>query len=58
MGAVKAYNAALIAATENPANHKVSFDETLQAMAEIGRDMDSKYKETSTVGLAVSLAEC
>lgn len=58
MGAIKAYNAALIAATENPANHKVSYDETLQAMAEIGRDMNSKYKETSTGGLAVCLAEC
>ncbi|MDL2259529.1 L-serine ammonia-lyase, iron-sulfur-dependent, subunit alpha [Deltaproteobacteria bacterium OttesenSCG-928-K17] len=58
MGAVKAYNAALIAATEDPANHKVSYDETLKAMAETGRDMNHKYKETSTGGLAVCLAEC
>ena len=58
VGAVKAYNAALIACNEDPANHKVSYDETLKAMAEIGCDMCSKYKETSTGGLAVCLAEC
>ncbi|MDR1947167.1 MAG: L-serine ammonia-lyase, iron-sulfur-dependent, subunit alpha [Desulfovibrio sp.] len=58
VGAVKAYNAALIACNENPMSHKVSFDEALRAMAEIGRDMNSKYKETSAGGLAVCLVEC
>ena len=58
MGAVKAYNAALIAAHEDPAAHLVGYDDSLKAMLEIGRDMNSKYKETSTGGLAVCLAEC
>ncbi|UQZ88215.1 L-serine ammonia-lyase [Deltaproteobacteria bacterium Smac51] len=58
VGAVKAYNAAIIAANEDVAAHLVTYDDTLRAMAEIGRDMNSKYKETSTGGLAVCLAQC
>ena len=58
VGAVKAYNAALIACNENPAAHLVSYDDALRAMAEIGRDMSSKYKETSTGGLAVCMVVC
>jgi L-serine dehydratase len=58
VGAVTAYNAALIACNENPAAHKVSYDEVLRAMAEIGRDMNAKYKETAAGGLAVCLVEC
>ena len=58
MGAAKAYNAALIACNENPAAHIVSYDDALRAMAEIGRDMNCKYKETSTGGLAVCLVYC
>lgn len=58
MGAAKAYNAALIACNENPAAHIVSYDDALRAMAEIGRDMSCKYKETSTGGLAVCLVNC
>lgn len=33
-------------------NHKVSFDEIIQIMVETGKDMNSKYKETSLGGLA------
>jgi L-serine dehydratase len=58
VGAVKAYDAALIACNENPSAHMVTFDEALLAMAEIGRDMSAKYKETSTGGLAVALVVC
>lgn len=58
VGAVKAYNAALIAANERTEAHVVSYDEVLKAMAEIGRDMNCKYKETSTGGLAVCLVDC
>ena len=57
-GADKAYNASLIACNENPAAHKVSYDDALAAMAEISRDMSCKYKETSTGGLAVCLVVC
>jgi L-serine dehydratase len=58
MGAVKAYNAALIACNENAAAHMVGYDDALRAMAEIGRDMNCKYKETSTGGLAVCMVAC
>ncbi len=58
MSAVKAYTAFLIAADEAPAMHKVGLDEVIQAMRETGRDMSTKYKETSLGGLAVSLSTC
>ncbi|WP_320170850.1 L-serine ammonia-lyase [Maridesulfovibrio sp.] len=58
MGAVRAYNAYLIASVENEKFHKVTFDEAVRAMAETGRDMNSKYKETSLGGLAVSVPNC
>lgn len=57
MGAVKAYNAFLIAAAEMASHHKVNFDAALAAMAATGRDMDRRYKETAEGG-AVSMAKC
>ena len=38
--------------------HHVSLDEVILTMAETGRDMHAKYKETSTGGLAVNVVEC
>ncbi|MFT5259587.1 MAG: L-serine dehydratase [Saprospiraceae bacterium] len=35
--------------------HFVSFDDVLQTMLETGKDMQNKYKETSTGGLAVTV---
>ncbi|MCC8194173.1 MAG: L-serine ammonia-lyase [Deltaproteobacteria bacterium] len=58
MGALKAYNAYLVATMEDVERHRVTLDVTLRAMAETGRDMNAKYKETSLGGLAVSLPEC
>ena len=58
MGALKAYNAYLVASMEDAERHRVTLDVTLRAMAETGRDMNAKYKETSLGGLAVSLPEC
>jgi len=58
IAAVKAYNASLIATLQVPSYHKVPLDAVIQAMAENGRDMDSKYKETSMGGLAVSMVNC
>jgi L-serine dehydratase len=58
MGALKAYNACLVATAEEVSRHRVSLDAALQAMAETGRDMHCKYKETSRGGLAVSMAAC
>ncbi len=58
MGALKAYNASLVASMEDVERHRVTLDVTIRAMAETGRDMNAKYKETSLGGLAVSLPEC
>ena len=58
MGALKAYNAFLVAIMEDITRHRVTLDVAIRAMAETGRDMNAKYKETSLGGLAVSLPEC
>ena len=58
MGAVKAYNAFIIASTLDDGYQKVDLDEAIKAMAQTGRDMSKKYKETSLGGLAVSVTEC
>jgi L-serine dehydratase len=57
-GAVKAWTGFLIASNEIPANRRVDFDTTVNAMALTAREMNSKYKETSEGGLAVSLVLC
>ena len=58
MGAVKAATAFLIAAAQPPGSNRVGYDAVVQAMAETGRDMSSKYKETAQGGLAVHLVNC
>jgi L-serine dehydratase len=58
MGAIKAYNAVLLATAEKDTHHKVSLDAAIMAMNEIGRNMNIKFKETSAGGLAVSVVEC
>ena len=58
MGAVKAYNAAVITAGTDPYSQKVSLDAAIAAMAETGREMNCKFKETSLGGLAVSMVAC
>lgn len=58
VGAIKAYNACLLATCENSEHHMVSLDAAIRAMAEIGREMNAKFKETSRGGLAVSMVEC
>lgn len=58
MGAVKAYNAYLTASTLDESFQMVDLDKAITAMAQTGRDMSRKYKETSLAGLAVSMTEC
>jgi len=58
MGAVKAYNAFLIASIEKPSHHLVTFDVVIRTMAETGKDMSTKYKETSKGGLALNMVTC
>lgn len=57
MGSVKAINAARLAMTGD-GSHFVSLDKVIKTMRETGRDMKSKYKETSRGGLAVNVVEC
>jgi L-serine dehydratase len=57
-GAVKAWTAYMIATNEIASRHRVSFDETVTAMAMTAKDMNSKYKETSEAGLAQSVVLC
>jgi L-serine dehydratase len=52
MGAVKAYASYLIAAGGIPEWHVVGLDKALKAMSLTGRDMSTRYKETSEGGLA------
>jgi L-serine dehydratase len=57
MAAVKAINAAHMA-LRSDGKHRVSLDRVIRTMRETGRDMLSKYKETSRGGLAVAVTEC
>jgi L-serine dehydratase len=58
MGAVKAINACRMAIREG-GEHKVSLDQVIHTMYETGKDMQSRYKETSLGGLAtLNIVEC
>src|SRR4029434_926370 len=54
-GAVKGWTAYAIASNEVETRHRVDLDSTITAMAQTAKDMNSKYKETSEAGLAVSV---
>jgi L-serine dehydratase len=57
-GAVKAWTAYAIASNEIASRHRIDLDATIMALAETARDMNSKYKETSEAGLALSVVLC
>jgi L-serine dehydratase len=57
MAAVKAVNAARIALRAEEKG-VVSLDQVIRTMRQTGLDMQSKYKETSTGGLAINITEC
>jgi L-serine dehydratase len=57
MGAVKAVNAAGLA-LKGDGTHCISLDAAIKTMWETGRDMSTKYKETSQGGLAAVAVEC
>jgi L-serine dehydratase len=57
-GAVKAWTAWAIASNEIESRHRVDLDATITAMAQTAKDMNSKYKETSEAGLAMSVTLC
>src|SRR3954467_2386947 len=57
-GAVKAWTAYAIASNEVASRHRVDLDATVMALAQTAKDMNSKYKETSEAGLALSVVLC
>lgn len=57
LASVKAINAARLA-LHGDGTHFVSLDQVIRTMRDTGRDMLSKYKETSEGGLAVNVIEC
>ncbi|MEM0542136.1 L-serine ammonia-lyase [Flavobacterium sp. j3] len=60
MGAIKAINAAELAMETDAKNAKVPLDKVIDTMWQTAKDMNSKYKETSEGGLALSvnMADC
>ena len=50
--------AAVRLALAGDGSHKISLDTVNETMRQTGIDMSSKYKETSTGGLAVNVVEC
>lgn len=57
LGAIKAVSAAALA-LRGDGTHFVPLDGCIAAMADTGRDMHEKYKETSLGGLAVNVPNC
>ncbi|GGB25545.1 L-serine dehydratase [Flexivirga endophytica] len=57
IASVKAINAARLA-LHGDGDHRVGLDAAIRTMRQTGRDMKSKYKETSRGGLAVNVVEC
>ncbi len=57
IGAAKAVNASRLAMMGH-GEHLVTLDQVIETMRQTGRDMATKYKETSEGGLAVNVVEC
>jgi L-serine dehydratase len=57
IASVKAINAARLALV-GTGRHTVTLDRAIKTMRDTGRDMHTKYKETSRGGLAVNVIEC
>ncbi|MTI12379.1 L-serine ammonia-lyase [Sansalvadorimonas verongulae] len=57
MGAIKAINAARLA-IQGDGSHRVHLDDVVETMRQTGLDMQNKYKETATGGLAVNVVAC
>jgi L-serine dehydratase len=55
MGAIKAITAAEIALGTDPKDAKVPLDKVISTMWQTAKDMNTKYKETSKGGLAVTV---
>lgn len=54
MGAIKAITAVRLA-LRGDGSHRVSLDAVIRAMNETGKNMNTRYKETSEGGLALQI---
>ncbi len=57
LGAIKAVSASSLA-LRGDGTHFVSLDACVKTMLDTGKDMNTRYKETSQGGLAVNVVEC
>ena len=57
LGVVKAWTAYAIA-SDHLFRHRVNFDETVIALAQTAKEMNSEYKEQSEAGIALSVTLC
>ena len=57
IASVKAINGARLS-MHGDGEHRVTLDQAIKTMRDTGKDMKSKYKETSRGGLAVNVVEC
>ena len=57
MAAIKAINASRLA-LRGDGHHYVTLDKVIKTMHQTGKDMKTKYKETSRGGLALNVIEC
>ncbi len=57
-GALKAYNACLLAKNEIVSQHWEDLDRVIAAMLETGKALPASFKEMGTAGLGVSMVDC
>jgi len=57
-GALKAYNAYLLATNEITSQHWEDLDRVIMAMLETGRALPTPFKETGTGGLGITMVDC
>jgi L-serine dehydratase len=57
-GAVKAYNAYLLATNEITSQHWEDLDRVIMAMLETGRALPAQFREMGTGGLGVTMVDC
>jgi len=57
-GALKAYNAALMAKSEITSQHWEDLDRVIAAMLETGKALPPQFREMGTAGLGVTMVDC
>jgi len=57
-GALKAYNAYLLATNEITSQHWEDLDRVIMAMLETGKALPAPFKEMGTGGLGITMVDC